>query len=270
LRYLDHKLHALAEPMVYRAATAIVVASRGLARELEAEYPFTVGKISVIANPVDIERMTKPQDFDAATVRRQCGFDTTDTVLAFTALGHFERKGLPLILEAMAKIPEPKLKLNVIGGAPDLIDAYCHKAHELGISDRVHFAGLQKDVRPFLWSADAFVFPSIYEVFSLSILEALAAGMPILATRINGVEEFARDGENVLLIERSANGVRDGIERLLAMDKARRCQLGEEARRSAGQYSLEKFQQGWRELYRSQRVTALLRTAAHVASPSCK
>ena len=256
LRYLDHKLHALAEPFVYRKARQIVVASRGLARELQSEYPYTVGKIAVVPNPVDLERMRRPAEFDAASVRRNCGFAENDTVLVFTALGHFERKGLPLILDALAAERVPTLKLLVVGGAGDLIEAYTRKARELGIADRVHFAGMQRDVRPYLWSADAFVFPSIYEVFSLSVLEALAAGVPMIVPSINGVEEFARDGENVILIRRDAQGVREGIGRLLAMDATARRAMSESARRSAEQYRVERFHDGWREVYRREAAAA--------------
>ena len=249
LGYLDHRLHALLEPVVYRKARQVIVPSRGLARELEAEYPATIGKITVIPNPVDLNKMARPEDFDSASIRKNYGFAADDTLLVFTALGHFERKGLPLILEAMANLPDKSVKLLVVGGAGHLIESYRANADARGLADRVHFAGMQKDVRPYLWSADAFIFPSIYEVFSLSILEALAVGLPIIAPSINGVEEFARDGENFILIPRSVDGVRNGIARLLTMDGQRRRQISEEARLTAQQYSVEAFQQKWRELY---------------------
>jgi glycosyltransferase involved in cell wall biosynthesis len=250
LGYLDHRLHALLEPVVYRKARHVVVPSRGLARELEAEYPATMGKITVIPNPVDLNKMTRPEDFDSATIRQTYGFAANDTLLVFTALGHFERKGLPLILEAMANLPEKSVKLLVVGGAGDLIESYRANADACGLADRVHFAGMQKDVRPYLWSADAFIFPSIYETFSLSIVEAMAAGLPTIAPLINGVvEESARDGENIILIPRSVEGVRNGIARLLAMDSKQRREISEEARLTAQEYSVESFQQKWRELY---------------------
>ena len=250
LSYLDHRWHALLEPMVYRKARQVIVPSRGLARELEAEYPATTGKIAVIPNPVELKKMARPKNFDSASIRQTCGVAPDDTLLVFTALGHFERKGLPLILEAMANLPEKSVKLLVVGGAADLVESYRANADACGLADRVHFAGMQKDVRPYLWSADAFIFPSIYEIFCLSILEALAAGLPIIAPSISGVvDEFARDGENIILIPRSIEGVRNGIVRLLAMDGQRRRRISDEARLTAQQYSVEAFQQKWRELY---------------------
>jgi glycosyltransferase involved in cell wall biosynthesis len=238
------------EPAVYRKALQVIVPSSGLARELEAEYPATAGKIAVIPNPVDLNKMVRPEDFDSETIRQTCGFAGDDTLLVFTALGHFERKGLPLILEAMATLAERSVKLLVVGGVGDLVETYHAKAESRGLANRVQFAGTQKDVRPYLWSADAFIFPSIYETFSLSILEAMAAGLPTIAPLINGVvEESARDGENIILIPRSVEGVRNGIARLLAMDSEQRRKMSKEARLTAQQYSVEAFQQKWRELY---------------------
>ncbi len=90
----------------------------------------------------------------------------------------------------------------------------------------VKFVRTQKDIRAYLWAADALTLPSHYEVFPLVALEAAAAGLPLLVTRLNGVEEFLRDGENGLLMQRDASGVLDCIARFAGMPV--------EARRSMG------------------------------------
>lgn len=229
----------------------IVVASQGLARELRQEYPFTAEKILVIPNPVDLARMQPPSGFDRAGVRRELGVHDDGLALVFVALGQYERKGLPLLLEALNQTRDERLKLVVVGGEQDLVALYRSRVARMGLGGQVVFTGMQRDVRPYLWSADAFALPSFYEVFPLVSLEAAAAGLPVMSTPLNGVEEFLRDGRNGILLERSAAGVAAGCERLLTLAAEERQAMGAESRRSVGVYSPENFAAAWRRLYES-------------------
>lgn len=256
LRWWDHFLHSICEPIVYRRARRVVVPSRGLQRELVEEFPITADKLSVLANPVRIDHMRKPVDFDRSATRRRLGLADDDLVLVFTALGHFERKGLPLLLEALSELRQSNLKLLVVGGEADLVKNYQAKVDAMGLTARVVFAGMQKDVRPFLWMADAFTLPSAYEVFPLVVLEAAAAGVPIIVTPLNGVEEFCVNGVNGVVIERSAAAVRAGIERFAAMSPDARAQLGSRAQQDVLKYSVEAFHANWRNTYERYRTDA--------------
>lgn len=248
LRYLDHWFRAIAEPWVYRRVRRIAVPSRGLKRELEAIYPFTRGKITVIPNPIDLERMQPPPDFDREAFRRVQGIEAEELVLVFVALGHFERKGLPLILEALRQL-DPRVKLWVVGGKGDLVRAWQGKARDMGLAGRVRFFGMQKDVHPFLWGADVFVLPSLYEAFPLVSLEAAAAGLPLVVTPLYGVEEFMRDGETGFVVERSVSGVADAIRCLLAQTPEERRHLGQVAKLAVASYGPEIFVRRWRRFY---------------------
>jgi UDP-glucose:(heptosyl)LPS alpha-1,3-glucosyltransferase len=119
----------------------------------------------------------------------------------------------------------------------------------MGLTSRVHFAGMQKDVRPHFWAADAFVLPSVYEVFPLVALEAAAAAVPMVVSPLNGVEEFLADGENGFLVERSSGGVSSGVRRLLEMNEDQRRALGTRAQQDVRQYSIDAFQAKWRDVY---------------------
>src|SRR5450432_3880286 len=123
-RWLDHYLHALLEPFVYRRMKRIVVPSAGLARELSAEYPLIANKIHILPNPVDTDRTRRPADFDRDAFRTKFGFAETDVVLLFSALGHFERKGLPVLLSALRELANQRIKVLVVGGQTDLIKRY--------------------------------------------------------------------------------------------------------------------------------------------------
>lgn len=251
LRYLDHRLHSLCEPWVFRKVERIVVPSQGLKRELEETYPIVRGKMSVIPNPVDLGRMVAPLGFDREGFRRDRGVSSEDVVLVFVALGHFERKGLALVLEALRLLADARVKLWVVGGEADLVAAWRARVQVMGLSGQVTFFGMQWDVRPFLWGADAFVFPSYYEVFPLVSLEAAAAGLPLIVTPLYGVEEFMQDGKTGFVVGRSAAGVLQGIQRFLALPPEERARLGSQARKAVARYGVEAFVQAWRAFYGS-------------------
>ena len=249
LRWLDHTLHAFLEPWVYRRVQTIVVASQGLARELVDEYPFTGGKIQVIANPVDLDRMRPPQDFDRDTWRQRLGMAPGDCVLAFVALGHFERKGLPILLEALAQHEAPRPKLVIVGGTADLIHGYRTRVQQMRLDDAVHFVGQQRDIRPYLWSADAFTLPSFYEVFPLVALEAAAAGLPLIVTPLYGVEEFVTSGIEGLVVDRSPEGLLAGMTQFRTLPPETQRLMGDRARLAVQKYSTDNFLLAWRAFY---------------------
>ena len=112
------------------------------------------------------------------------------------------------------------------------------------------FFGTQRDVRPYLWCADVLALPSHYEVFPLAALEGAAAGLPLLVTSLNGVEEFLRDGKNGLLTPRNTEAVSDCIARFAEMPAAERCEMGVQAQRDVERYGMSQFAAAWRELYR--------------------
>jgi glycosyltransferase involved in cell wall biosynthesis len=249
LRWLDHRLRALFEPWVYRRVTRIVAPSHGLCRELTSAYPQESSKIRVLANPVDLESLRPPAGFDRCAFRQSLGWKCEDIVLAFVALGHFERKGLPLLLEALRATNNSKVKAIVVGGSSGGIAAYRERANKIGLNGDVKFIRTQKDVRPYLWTADALALPSHYEVFPLVALEAAAAGLPLLVTPLNGVEEFLCDGENGLLMQRNASGASDCIARFAGMPIEARRSMGKRAQIDVKRYGVPEFVAGWSRLY---------------------
>lgn len=251
-RWLDHKVRALIEPLVYRHVKQVVVPSRGLARELAEEYRYPPERIPILSNPVDSGRMLPPQDFDRAGFRKSLGILDHELALVFTALGHFERKGLYLLLEALTHLPKAPLKVVVVGGEADLLRRTQQRLREMNLEQRVVLAGMQKDVRPYLWAADAYVLPSQYEVFPLGAEEAAAAGLPLIVTPLNGIEEFLEDGKNGILVQRSPAGVAQGIARFLALSPQERQAMGDQARHDVQRFCPERFVEGWRTFFEHQ------------------
>jgi glycosyltransferase involved in cell wall biosynthesis len=248
-RWLDHQLHAWMENFTYPRARQVVVPSRGLARELKAEFPYIEDRLTVLPNPISLQRLQMPGDFDRQAFRQNLGIEDKDLVGLFVALGQFERKGLPLLLQALGTPDMQQVKLIVVGGEPDLIARYSDEATRNQLGNRVKFVGMQSDVRPYLWSSDVFVFPSLYETFSLVTYEAAASGLPIVVSQLYGVEDLLVDGNNGFLIKTSVAGVREGLERVLGLSPDDRHAMGQRARLAAAGCSEEHFVDAWRAFY---------------------
>jgi glycosyltransferase involved in cell wall biosynthesis len=247
-RILTHLWAALTESIAFRSATMIVVPSHGLARELTATYPKLVeNKIRVIPNPLDTVAFARPVGFSPSPLLTQLNIPTNTFVLSFCALGDFERKGLRIVFEALAHEPDLPVALIVIGGTPSEIHVYERIADRLGVAHRVNFVGLRKDVRPYLWASSAFVFPSAYEAFPLVSQQAAAAALPLIITRLSGVEEFMVDGVSGWTVERNASAVASAI-RQAALNREIAEAMGREARSRVEMYSEELFRAQWKAL----------------------
>ncbi|BBM69081.1 hypothetical protein RmaAA213_09270 [Rhodothermus marinus] len=172
------------------------------------------------------------------------GLAPTDIVVSFTALGAFEHKGLHLVIDALERLPT-NVKLLVIGGKEHELKAWKNKARTRGLNTRVLFVGMQSDIRPFLWASDVFVFPSAKEIFPLAVLEAAAAGLPLVVTRVYGVEEFMRNEEMGYIVERSVTSISEALLRFANLSPEMRLVMGKRARSAVEDYSFASFINKW-------------------------
>ncbi len=249
LRWLDHRLHAWFEADTYRRVSHIVVPSRGLARELAQEFPFASQKIQVLPNAIDVERLSRPESFNRVAFRQRLGISPNDTAFLFAALGHFERKGLPTLLAAWARLDRPDAKLIVMGGENDLIKNYRERISGTPSEARVIFVGMQVETSPYFWASDAFAFPSHYETFSLVAYEAAAAKLPLIVPRLNGIEEIVRDGETGFVVEQNAASVESAVRRFLALPHTVKSQMGERAQMRVACFNEKNFVERWKAFY---------------------
>jgi glycosyltransferase involved in cell wall biosynthesis len=265
-RWLDHRLHASFESRIYRSAKQVLVPSRGLARELVKQFPAVSNRIRVLPNAVDVQALQRPASFDRNAFRTALGIAPSDIVFVFSALGHFERKGLPLLMEALARIEGQGAKLLVIGGTDDLVARYCSRAETLHLRGRVLFAGMQSDVRPYLWAADAFTIASTYETFSLVAFEAAAASLPLITPLLHGIEEIVRDGQTGYIVPRSVDAFALALQRFIALTPKQQAKMGSEARLAAATYDEASFVGNWRRFY-NEWVTGAAPNGVAAASP---
>ena len=168
-------------------------------------YGAPPGKIGVVPCGVDLELF---YPMDQATARCQLGFNPDDTLALF--VGRFDSmKGLDRLIEAMRYLKHRRhLRLIVVGGdgihTPEG-QTWLGLARNFGVEDSVAFAGRieQKDLPAYYNAADVMVMPSYYESFGLVSLEALACGIPVVATPVGVMDTLIREGQNGQLV---ANG----------------------------------------------------------------
>jgi glycosyltransferase involved in cell wall biosynthesis len=147
----------------------------------------------------------------------------------------FEYKGHQDLLKALDRLSGklPELTCVMIGRDAGSLDATRALAGDLGILPRIRFAGLRTDVPDFLRAADLFVHPSHQEGFSNAILEAMAAGLPVVACDVGGNPEAVVDGETGRLVPpRNPERLAAAMAELLG-DEGKRRTMGEAGKRRA-------------------------------------
>ncbi|WP_283743519.1 glycosyltransferase family 4 protein [Sideroxydans sp. CL21] len=249
VRWITHQYNATTERLSFLKAAQVVTPSQGLVRELTQTYSFLKARVIAIPNPVDVESFARPEGFDRNPLLARLGLPVYSRVLCFAALGDFSRKGLGVLLEALSGISDLSVRLLVVGGNAGEIAEFNEIARKLNVSQRVAFAGYQSDVRQYLWASDLFVLPSLYETFALVVMQAMAAGVPAIVTRLHGVEDYAVQGENAWFVERNPDAVRAAIVTVLSDEK-----LLQSARITASQtvarYDKAPFVEAWRKCMR--------------------
>jgi glycosyltransferase involved in cell wall biosynthesis len=159
------------------------------------------GRITVVRSGVMPQ--DTPPEAETLALRGRLGLSPHDPVLGIVAhiLPH---KGFDELVEALALLSRrlPQAKCLVIGMAPRerYLRELLQRAERLSVRDRLILAGFQEDVAPFLHAMDVFVLPSRTEGLPITILEAMAAGRPVVATTAGGIPEVVRDGETGLLV----------------------------------------------------------------------
>jgi glycosyltransferase involved in cell wall biosynthesis len=157
---------------------------------------------------------------------------STGAPLVVSVSRHDPRKGIPILLRALAVVRASGLPFRAcLVGTGRLIEAHRRLAAELGIDDVVRIEGFVREPYEYLRYADVFVLPSLEEGSgSLSMLEAMQAGVAVVASRVDGIPEDVTDGENAILVPPGNCGdlVR-AISRLLT-EPALRCRLGRHGR----------------------------------------
>lgn len=213
----------------------IIAVSHSLKADLIRHYGGAEGPIYVVhggVNPV------KHGQNEISTIRSQIRSQyglTDDDCLLLLVGGDWERKGVAPAVEVLSILTNPKASLMIVGSGDRAY--YSALASSLGLSGRVIFSGPQKESWRYYAASDIFILPTLYEAFGLSILEAMAFGLPVVVSGAAGAAELIKDGVNGLLLENPMDVCKMAatLEPLMA-DASLRRRLGREAQATALQY----------------------------------
>lgn len=226
--HIDPEVRARLEPvraLLKRANLRLCdrsfVVSRSLERLLLDRYRAPPDRVERVGNGVDLARFVGLPDRPA--VRTALGTAARDFVV-LAAARLVPQKGIGSLIDAASALRArvPSLRVWIAGDGP-LRSELEGMARSAGVADRVRFLGHRDDVPSLLAAVDLYVLPSLFEGLPLGVLEAMAAGTPVLATAVSGTPDVVEDGGNgVLVPPGDATSLAAAIESLAASPDLRR------------------------------------------------
>ena len=180
-------------------ATAFTANSHAVKNFMVEEIRLPEEKINVIYNGVDLEMFELKVEKEK--MRKSLGVEREDMVCVTVARLDV-LKGVSYLIKAARKVVEekPNTRFLIVGDGP-LKKELKKLSNRLGLDEHVFFLGLRHDIPEILKSSDIFILPSVWEGLPNAVLEAMAAGLPIVATKTAGVPELVSEGETGFLAE---------------------------------------------------------------------
>jgi len=211
-----------------RGYEQIIAISPGTQRELVAEYKIPSDHITVVPCGVDIDRFQLPTDTFRARARAR--YRVNDGPAVVTVATEFRRKGIRELVVAAAGLVQDYPGLLVLVAGRDNPSELQALAEQLRIGNHIRFVGRVPDLQEFMAAGDLFVLPTKYEGFGLTILEAMAVGLPVVTTRTGVGELLSHDRDALLLKDPSDTEELIAMMRELLGNAGRRRALGAAAR----------------------------------------
>ena len=257
---LLHTVHNLAEREIepglrwfqryalHRGVVPVAVAEEVA---LSVERLYGIQRCRVISNGIPTDRYAQPQT-PRKEWRAKEGFEDDDVL--FVCVARFApQKNHALLVKAFAQGPasNPNAHLVLVGEGA-LQDRLEEQAKDLGLARQVHFLGLRTDIPDVLGATDVFVLSSDYEGNPLSVMEAMAAGLPIVSTAAGGVPDLIESGKEGYLVQPADfQGLSDSMAALSRNREARHSLGLAAARRARKNYDVSMMVQAYEEVYES-------------------
>jgi glycosyltransferase involved in cell wall biosynthesis len=228
--------------MALKKFNALAAVSDAVAQRLLA-FGVPPEKIKTIANGIDVTAFERAQPLPLLK-------DEGSIVVGVVARLDLQ-KGFEYLLRAARELCKmfPGLKIVIAGEGPDR-SAIEEMIEQYGLQSSVVLAGQQSNMPAVYAAMDIFVLPSLNEGLPMTVLEAMAASKPVIATRVGAIPSVIRDGENgLLLVPKDTEGLRNAVASLLN-DPGRRKRLGDQAHAWVSQnYTSEAMALKYREMY---------------------
>ena len=220
--YTRSKLHRrLLNRLLSRGSARVIAVSDDVRRDLVEQDGIDPARVVTIRNGIDLRRVETGLSRQEARAR----LAIPDDALAIGCVGRLEeQKGHRFQLEAAARL-DPDCKIFVVG------DGRLRNELEAQARGRVTFLGARSDVADILRALDIYVMPSLWEGLSIAMLEAMAAGLPLVISDVSGVAQAFGGEECGIRVPPGDSAALAEAIRALAQDPQRRQRLGEAARR---------------------------------------
>lgn len=220
-----------------------IAISEDISHFLRTVLPKDLQSIQLLQNAIDLKRFEKPMDFNKVR----------DNVFNMVSIGRLDKnKNHQFLIDVVLDLKNRKIPvhLTIVGEGDERISLQ-EKIVQLNLSDQLSLVGLQEKVEMYLWNADMYVHSAITEGFGLTLIEAMACGLPVVCTDGKGNRELIQEGENGFMVgERNPKLVADKIELLLKNDNLR-LEMGEKARKFAQGFGMEKYVESLLLLYKN-------------------
>lgn len=243
-----------------RVADCVLAVSEAVRAALMAEHYFAPGFVRLLHNGVDVDKFparASPQAREwRGAVRAQWGLP--DDALLVAMIGRLDAKGQARVLQALPRVLEqvPNARVVLVGseGVPGTLRALQSMVHASGMAGQVVFTGEREDIPQLLAASDMLAHLPTDESFGLALAEAMAAGLPTIATSIGGCREVVQNGKTGLLVTLGdSDGLTAALLSLLAGERAaeRRARFGAAGRaRAEAEFSLARQTRRLEEIYR--------------------
>jgi glycosyltransferase involved in cell wall biosynthesis len=196
--------HGFFRPRWFRKAfpcwgQAVIAISKPVARHLREDFGVAQNKIYLIANGIDLNRFVMTNDQMRRDSRQK--WEIADTPLIGIIARLSSVKGIHVLIEAMPLVLEkiPSANLLIAGQGPEE-NALKKLAQDMLLEAHVHFKNTIDQTQELLCALDVFVMPSLMEGLGLSVIEAQACGIPVVASRVGGLVDLIEDGKNGYLV----------------------------------------------------------------------
>jgi glycosyltransferase involved in cell wall biosynthesis len=255
-----HTVHNLAEKevdwsgrLIHRMAFGHGVIPVAVAREVGTSLRrfYNIDGFPLILNGIPVGAFRSPA-IDRGEWRKKEGFTPTDVLFVCVARLR-PQKNPALLLRSFAQGPalDPRAHLLFVGYG-ELRRDLERQVDALGLREKVHLLGMRSDIPEILNAADVFVLSSDWEGNPLSVMEAMAAGTPVISTAVGGVPELVEDGESgVLVPPRDAQALASAMQFMLENLDVRTSMGRAAARRAVEHFDVKVMTEAYEELYRA-------------------
>src|ERR1700683_5723388 len=247
-RRIYYRVISFLERRIYRNQKLLLAAVFERTAKQIGQLCGRTAAIDVVYNAIDCERFNA-QRLGGLRKSARAAFELSEDDVAVLLIGNdWKTKGLPLLLEAVARLSRSRVRVLVVG--QDSSASYRSSIRNLGLDAQVRFLPARPDVEYYYASADIYASPSLGDSFALPVAEAMACSLPVITSRNAGVCAILHHGEDGLILENAADvATLAHWLRNLAENPAYRRSLGAGAARTAAQYTWERNVEQMRTLF---------------------